>query len=75
MKNITFSAQEESIEQARKAALQSHRTLNEMFREWLDGLTRQGKNEDISIKLQNLWKQTNYLKVGRKLSHDDMNER
>lgn len=75
MKNITFSAREEIIEQARKIAAQKHITLNEMFREWLDDINHQAKDEDISSKLETLWKRTNYLRVGKKLSRDEMNER
>lgn len=75
MKNITFSAQEDAIEHARKIAAQKNRTLNELFREWLDELTRQHKNTDISNRLTTLWKQTNYLQVGKKVSRDEMNER
>jgi hypothetical protein len=75
MKNITFSAQEEAIERARKVAAQNHRTLNELFREWLDDMNRHVHSEDIAKKLNALWKQTNYLKVGKKLSRDDMNKR
>jgi len=75
MRNITFSAQEDAIEQARKVAAQKHRTLNELFREWLDHLSRQENNEEVSKRLMTLWKQTGYLRVGNKLSHDEMNER
>lgn len=75
MKNITFSAQEDAIEQARKIAALRHRTLNELFREWLEHLNRQQTEVDISKRFKSLWKQTNYLRVGKKLSRDEMNER
>ena len=75
MKNITFSAREEAIEQARKVAEQKHRTLNELFREWLDDINRQVNEGNVSNRLKALWDQTNYLKVGKKLSRDEMNER
>jgi hypothetical protein len=75
MKNITFSAQAEIIDQARKVAAKQNRTLNEMFREWLDGLSHQEKDEDVSRNLRRLWDQTGYLKTGRKLSREEMNER
>jgi hypothetical protein len=35
MKNVTLSAEENLIEQARLVARQQHRTLNGAFREWL----------------------------------------
>ena len=36
VKNITLSADENLIEQARKVAAEQHTTLNEAFREWLE---------------------------------------
>ncbi|HSW97113.1 MAG TPA: hypothetical protein VLF89_04785 [Candidatus Saccharimonadales bacterium] len=75
MRNITFSAQEEAIEQARRVATQRHTTLNNLFREWLEDINRQVNDVGLSSKLETLWKRTNYLKVGGKLSRDEMNER
>jgi hypothetical protein len=39
MKNITLSAPEEVIEQARIVASLKHQTLNELFREWISELS------------------------------------
>lgn len=76
MKNITFSAAEETIEEARKVASRRHSTLNEMFREWLEGISKEHpRDEDTADKLDTLWKQTGYLRVGKKLTRDEMNER
>ena len=75
MKNITFSAQEEAIEQARRIAILKKRTLNELFREWLKELREQEHEGNVSKKLHALWGKTNYLHVGRKLSREEMNER
>src|SRR5260370_37191681 len=41
MKNITLSADEQLIEQARLLAKSQHKTLNAMFREWLQQFTAQ----------------------------------
>jgi hypothetical protein len=41
MKNITLSADEELIEQARQLARAQKRTLNDAFREWLVQFTQQ----------------------------------
>jgi hypothetical protein len=38
MKNITLSADEHLIERARLLARSQHKTLNAMFREWLNDL-------------------------------------
>lgn len=35
MKNVTLSAEEELIEQARQIARAKHTTLNQAFRDWL----------------------------------------
>ncbi len=75
MRNITFSAREETIERARQIAAQRQRTLNELFREWLEELERQADKENVSGRLTSLWNQTNYLQVGKKLSRDEMNKR
>lgn len=75
MRNITFSAQEEAIEKARRVAAQKHSTLNELFREWLDYLNHQENDGKVSDRLKSLWKRTSYLQVGKKVSRDQMNER
>ena len=74
MKNITLSAQDDAIEGARKVAAHQHRTLNEMFREWLEQIN-QLNEQDTSSKLEDLWSRSGYLSVGKKLSRDEMNER
>lgn len=76
MKNITFSAKEESIERARKVASLRHRTLNELFREWLDTIDKDtGMGDGDTKTFTDLWRQANYLQVGKKLSREEMNER
>lgn len=75
MKNITFSAKEELIEKARKAARDKNRTLNELFREWLKTVSDEAKDMKVAEKLEDTWNKTSYLRVGKKLSRNDMNER
>ena len=41
MKNITFSADEQLIDQARRRAVRQGNTLNEEFRRWLADYVRQ----------------------------------
>jgi hypothetical protein len=74
MKNITFSAQEDAIERARQVAAKKQRTLNELFRDWLDDLDIQAQENNVIEKLNALWADTNYLRVGKKLSREEMNE-
>lgn len=73
MKNITLSADEALIEAARERALSEHTTLNEQFRRWLADYAhtreRMQRYDDVMATLRGS------LKVGRKLTRDEMNER
>ena len=73
MKNITLSADEKLIEAARERARAEHTTLNEQFRRWLaDYAQRQERlqrYDEVMAKLRGK------VRVGRKLSRDEMNER
>jgi len=72
VKNITLSADENLIEQARKAAADQHTTLNAAFREWLaefSGRERRAREFDA------LTERLKYFSVDRKYTRDEMNER
>ena len=73
MKNITLSADETLIEAARERALSERTTLNEQFRRWLADYAhtreRMQRYDDVMATLRGS------LKVGRKLTRDEMNER
>ena len=72
VKNITFSADENLIEQARKVATEHHTTLNAAFREWLEQYSgRQRWLEDYDALMEHL----KYFKVDRKYTREEMNER
>jgi hypothetical protein len=72
MKNITFSADEAKIEQAREIARSEHRTLNDAFREWLEQYSsRRSTREEIKA----LFDRLKYADAGRKFTRDEMNER
>jgi len=73
MKNITLSADEKLIEAARERARTEHTTLNEQFRRWLaDYVRHEQQAEDAMALIQEL---RGKLRVGRKLTRDEMNER
>ena len=72
MKNITLSADEELIEQARLVARAQHKTLNAAFREWLEAFTVQSGNEQ---EMDALMQRLRHVKAGRHFSRDEMNER
>jgi len=72
MKNVTFSAEEHLIEQARLVARMQKTTLNGAFREWLEQFTaRSGGGADFD----QLMKKLKRVKTGRRFSRDDFNER
>ena len=55
MKNVTLSADEDLVEQARMVARQQHRTLNGTFREWLLECTAQsGSGQDYGALMDRL---------------------
>ncbi|MFN0182559.1 MAG: hypothetical protein ACKVQR_01955 [Aquabacterium sp.] len=73
MKNITLSADEALIEAARERARAKKTTLNEQFRRWLAGYAdTAGRLQRCDQLMPALRGQ---VKVGRKLSRDEMNER
>ena len=72
VRNITFSADEVSIERAREVARSEHKTLNDAFREWLNwyasrSITRQ--------EIRDLFDRLKYADAGRKFTREEMNER
>jgi len=72
MKNITLSADEELIEQARLVARGQHRTLNAAFREWLLQFTSQAGSRE---EFKSLMRRLRNVKAGRHFNRDEMNER
>jgi hypothetical protein len=72
MKNITLSADEHLIEQARQVARSKHKTLNQEFRDWLQTYIRPtNPTEDFD----ELMKRVSYVRIGRKFTREEMNER
>lgn len=73
MKNITLSADDKLIEAARARARAEQTTLNEQFRRWLaEYVGREQQAQEAMAVIQEL---RGKLRVGRKLSRDEMNER
>lgn len=73
MKNITLSAEEHLIEAARSRAREDRTTLNEQFRRWLAEYARQ--RDRMERYDQVIHEVRGKVRVGRKLSRDEMNER
>ena len=73
MKNITLSAPEELIEQARKKAAAKGTTLNNEFRGWLQSQVSSG--DEQLTRYRQLVKRLGHVNAGRAFSRDEMNER
>jgi len=73
MKNITLSADEKLIEQARKNAVIKGSTLNQEFRTWLESQAVSG--ETRSEQYRQHMKRLTYVNAGRKFTRQEMNER
>lgn len=71
VKNITLSAEELLIEEARKRARSERKSLNTVFREWLFryALSRKSKAyySDLMLRLE-------YADAGRHFNRDDKDE-
>ena len=72
MKNITLSADESLIEQARLVARSQHKTLNTAFREWLQTYTRQSGNVQ---EFDAVMKRLRHIRSGGPYTREEMNER
>lgn len=72
MKNVTLSADEDLIEQARQVARSQRRTLNAAFREWLLQFAAQS---DDGQEVDALMRRLRHVNAGRRFTRDEMNDR
>ena len=72
MKNITLSADETAIQEARRRASSENTTLNELFREWLARYVSQPLAPDQYMKLMDRF---GHVEAGRSFNREEMNER
>lgn len=72
LKNITLSAEEALIHQARRRAQIENTTLNEVFRHWLEQYVAQPAAVE---RYQSLMQRLSHVRAGRKYSREEMNER
>ena len=72
-KNITFTADEALIEEARAAARAENTTLNKQFRLWLEQYARKRRAAKAMQTIAELQKK--YSSGGRKFTREEMNER
>jgi hypothetical protein len=72
MKNITLSADETLIQQARRRAALERTTLNELFRAWLGRYVAQ---PSASEQYEALMVRLDHVRSDRSFSREEMNER
>lgn len=72
MKNITFSAKEETVQQARRRAMSENTSLNKLFQEWLE---RYAARPLAAEEYQALMERLEHVQAGRSFSREEMNER
>ncbi len=72
MKNITFSANEALIDQARRQAAAQNTTLNELFRAWLEQYVAQPA---AAHQYDALMAQLANVRAGQHYTREEMNER
>ena len=72
MRNVTFSADEDLIDQARLVAHEERKTLNDAFREWLAGYA--SSRSDVA-RFDEFMKQMKPMRAGRHFTREEMNER
>lgn len=73
VRNITLSADENLIEAARRRAAAQQTTLNAQFRLWLADYV--GRERQAAQAMRTVRELQGRLRVGRKLTRDEMNER
>lgn len=72
MRNVTLSASENLIDAAREKAREQNKTLNQVFREWLQDYTHRDDTRAVTA----LYDRLSYLDLsGPKLTRDQLNER
>ena len=71
-KNITFSADSALVSAARKRAAAQERSLNELFRQWLEALVREPQKRDDYRRLMS---ELDHVDSGCTFTRDELNAR
>jgi hypothetical protein len=72
MRNITFSANEDLIDQARQVAHDQRKTLNDAFRDWL---AQYASSRSDAAGFDEFMSRIKPMRAGRHFSREEMNER
>lgn len=74
LRNITLSADDQLIDQARKKATLAQSTLNVEFRKWLASYAG-SQNEAAVSRFRAVMQQLGQVDAGRTFSRDELNQR
>jgi hypothetical protein len=72
LRNVTFSAEEGLLEAARRKATRERRSLNDLFRDWLE---RYVEKDDAAERFEQIMKRLRYVRSGKKFTRAELNER
>ena len=72
LRNITLSAEDLMIQKAREKARNEKKTLNALFREWLNKYTL---NTNLESEFDQFMERTGYVNPGRKFTREELNAR
>ena len=75
MRNITLSAADELIDQARDKARAQGVTLNDEFRKWLASYVQATDGQTAVNRFRGVMQALPHADAGRSFSRDEMNER
>jgi hypothetical protein len=75
MRNITLSAAEQLIDQAREKARAQGVSLNDEFRKWLASYVQDGNPQDAVARFRSVMQAMPAVDAGRTFGRDEMNER
>ena len=75
MRNITLSAAEQLIDQAREKARAQGVSLNDEFRKWLASYVQVGNPQDAVARFRSVMQAMPAVDAGRTFGRDEMNER
>ena len=75
MRNITLSATDQLIDQAREKARAQGVSLNDEFRKWLASYVQDGNPQDAVARFRSVMQAMPAVDAGRTFGRDEMNER
>jgi hypothetical protein len=76
LRNVTLSAEDEAIDNARALMKAEGTSLNEQFKLWLDAyIAERRRKQQVEEALKTLEMMRGSIKLDRKLTREEMNER